>query len=221
MKWLGGSIGVRVKTLRLLSSLVCLAWGCGGVHKATPAETAEAYAAALRADDITRARALSALPLQGAGSLKAVLWRPGSAVETQRHATWGFQEGVALVSTHGAWLIRHGVLGFDLAFSPEVCVAMLANAIEARDPSRLMRILPEGPLSRLREDRLAEGLSRPAWRLLAEAIRAGRVRWVDSPEGRARALVDVGSETRTLDLGLEGGDWKVFDVRPWSGYLPQ
>ncbi len=221
--------GVFAKRMSIAVAFVVLAAGCGTTAPGTPASTADAYMDALRRGDGVAARYL--LVSSGSGPEASELEQakvspPGEVRELERIASWAGSSGspVTLVLApsrrNSGWLIRSGVLESFSALSPEACLDLFAQALWNRDPRLLKTLLPTDLDAKLRLRELEAALLRPKWSALAAALRAGALRWVSRGAERVEVEVVVEGETHTLALVREGLVWKVFDVRPWKGYLP-
>jgi hypothetical protein len=200
--------------------------GCAATAPQTPASVATAYIEQLAQRNETRARALraGANPVLSDDEFEPARKSRSEVVrDLARVAAWDEPESleVARRSDGTGWQIRSGVLASFAALSPEACLERLIEAIATRDASLLKTLVPEELEATISPRELESALLLPSWSKLSRALAARELRWLSRGSERAEVEVEVGDEAHTLVLVREGNVWKVFDVRPWKGYLPR
>jgi len=211
--------------MSIAAAVVLVGAGCGTTAPQTPESTVRAYIEAVRQDDPVRAGALRTAKFEPVGdeSERARAIEPVRVRERERSAEWGVRAALVQERLGGdsGWRVRAGVLTSFSALSPEACLDRLVQAISTRDVRLLESLLPrefEGVFGRRELEAI---LLRPQWAALSAGISARAIRWVSKDANRAEGEVVIDGETHTLVLAREGLVWKVFDVRPWKGYLPR
>lgn len=143
--------------------------------------------------------------------------------EIRRELRWGQgAEVFAVVRAPGAPpRLRLPRLAAMKAPSPQAAVALLAEALLARDYEALLALLPADEAARWTEARLAATLSDGRWeglQAVARALQAG-VTLPPGPHPGGTVEAQTKSGAFTVSLVRERGGWRVADLRPHRAAL--
>lgn len=222
----------RVPSRRLLAStaLVCLGLtaGCPPPRPTSvpgPAEIVRAFEGARSAGRSGAAWLLpgadpARLPSGGRapGGPENLDARGAAARELRRELRWALgEEAITVVSQAGSPpRVRLPRLIALAAPTPQAAVALLAEALNARDYAALLALLPKEEAARWSEARLAAVLSGERWTHLAAVARALTDGVTVTPSGPASGAAQARTESGEITVSLvrEAGGWKVADLRP-------
>ncbi len=215
---------------RWMIVLLSLIWGCPGALPVSPVDVVDAQARALRAGDLARASLL----LASSARKRALHWPSvetipaGRATEVERRAQWRVKQGqrVTLVRDAGGWRIlgASAIKQLFVASSPRRALRIFAYGISHGHYDLVLSLMPRSERarwSRMGLQRvLRHRLVAPAWRRLAEQLRAGafRIRWLEKGK-RCVAMLMTPIKTQ-ISLQRETDGWRVVDVRPIKTYSP-